>query len=120
VINSILNFFISPAFAEGGLGAGPAAPSAASSFSLPLMLAVFVGFVYFTVWRPQNKRAKEQRAMFNALAKGDEIVTAGGLVGKVSRISQSYIVLALTDGVEVTLQKSAVTSVLPKGTMKSV
>jgi preprotein translocase subunit YajC len=118
VITSILDFFISPAYAETAMGPAPA--SAASSLTLPLIMAVFIGFLYFTVWRPQNKRASETRDMLKALSKGDEVVTAGGLVGKVNKISQSYIGLAITDTVEITVQKSAVVTVLPKGTMKSV
>jgi preprotein translocase subunit YajC len=115
---SLLDFFISPAAADT---MGPTAGnSAAASFSLPLMLVVFVAFIYFTVWRPQNKRAKEQRDMLNALTKGDEIVTTGGIAGKVSKITQTYIVLAVTDTVEITVQKSAVATVLPKGTLKAI
>jgi preprotein translocase subunit YajC len=112
---SLLDFFITPAQAAAG-----AAPSGVANLSLPLMLIVFVGFIYFTVWRPQNKRSQEQKDLLNSLTKGDEVVTIGGLVGKISKISQTYIVLALSDNVEVTMQKSSVATVLPKGTMKSV
>jgi preprotein translocase subunit YajC len=114
---NLLDFFIAPAQAAA-VGGNPA--SAAGSLTLPLMLAVFIGFIYFTVWRPQNKRAQEQKELLNSLTKGDEVVTIGGLVGKISKISQTYIVLALSDSVEVTMQKSSVATVLPKGTMKSV
>ncbi len=114
---SLLDFFITPAHAAA---VGGTAPSAAGSLTLPLMLAVFIGFIYFTVWRPQNKRAQEQKELLNSLTKGDEVVTIGGLVGKISKISQTYVVLALSDNVEVTMQKSSVATVLPKGTMKSV
>jgi preprotein translocase subunit YajC len=116
---SLLDFFISPAGADTGMGP-TAGSSTAANFSLPLMLVVFVAFLYFTVWRPQNKRAKEQRDMMNSLTKGDEIVTAGGIVGKVSKITQSYVVMAVSDTVEITVQKSAVATVLPKGTLKAI
>jgi preprotein translocase subunit YajC len=115
---SLLDFFITPAQAAAAMGGNPS--SSAASFSLPLMLVVFVGFIYFTVWRPQNKRAQEQKDLLNSLTKGDEVVTIGGLVGKISKISQTYIVLALSDNVEVTMQKSSIATVLPKGTMKAV
>jgi preprotein translocase subunit YajC len=117
VIDSLLNFFITPAHADA---MAPAGPSAASSLSLPIMLVFFIVFLYLTVWRPQSKRAKEQANLLNSITKGDEVVTVGGLVGKVTKISQTYIVLALNDSVEVTMQKSSVSTVLPKGTMKSI
>jgi preprotein translocase subunit YajC len=68
--------------------------------------------------RPQMKKQKEHRAMIDALAKGDEVVTAGGLLGKVSKIGDAYIGVELATGVEVQLQRSAVVQVLPKGTLK--
>ena len=68
--------------------------------------------------RPQMKKQKEHRAMIDALAKGDEVVTAGGMLGKVSKIGDAYIGIELAAGVEVQLQRSAVIQVLPKGTLK--
>lgn len=83
---------------------------------LPLVLMFVV--LYFVMIRPQMKKQKEHRAMIEALAKGDEVVTAGGLLGKVSRLGEGYISVELAAGVEVQLQRSAVVQVLPKGTMK--
>lgn len=117
IFDSILNFFITSANAEpSAMGQ----PQQGSSFSLVLMLVLFLGFIYFTVWRPQSKRARETREMLNALAKGDEVVTIGGILGKIAKITDNYIVLSITDNVEITVQKSSVANALPKGTIKSV
>ena len=83
---------------------------------LPLVLMFVV--LYFVVTRPQMKRQKEHKAMIEALAKGDEIVTAGGVAGKISKLGDSYIGLEVADGVEIQLQRSAISQVLPKGTLK--
>jgi preprotein translocase subunit YajC len=74
--------------------------------------------LYFVMIRPQMKKQKEHRAMIDALAKGDEVVTAGGLLGKVSKIGDAYIGVEMATGVEVQMQRSAVVQVLPKGTIK--
>jgi preprotein translocase subunit YajC len=74
--------------------------------------------LYFVMIRPQMKKQKEHKAMIDALAKGDEIVTSGGLIGKVSKIGDGYLGLELAAGVEVQMQRSAVVQVLPKGTIK--
>ena len=84
---------------------------------LPLLLMFAV--LYFVMIRPQMKKQKEHRAMIDALAKGDEVVTAGGLLGKVSKMGDTYIGVELAAGVEVQLQRSAVVQVLPKGTLKA-
>jgi len=83
---------------------------------LPLLLMFAV--LYFVMIRPQMKKQKEHRSMIDALAKGDEIVTAGGLLGKVSKIADAYISVELATGVEVQMQRQAVVQVLPKGTLK--
>jgi preprotein translocase subunit YajC len=83
---------------------------------LPLLLMFAV--LYFVMIRPQMKKQKEHRAMIDALAKGDEVVTAGGLLGKVSKIGDSNIGVEIASGVEVQMQRSAVVQVLPKGTLK--
>jgi preprotein translocase subunit YajC len=76
--------------------------------------------MYFLMIRPQQKRAKEQKAMMEALAKGDEVVTAGGVLGKISKIADLYITLEISSGAELVVQKSAITLVLPKGTLKAL
>lgn len=83
---------------------------------LPLVLMFVV--LYFVMIRPQMKKQKEHRAMIDALAKGDEVATAGGLLGKVTRLNEGFMSLEIANGVEVQIQRSAVIQVLPKGTIK--
>ena len=111
-----MSFFISEAFAE----AAPAAaqqPSLLESF-LPLIL-IFAVF-YFLMIRPQSKRAKEHKKMLDALAKGDEVVTSGGLLGKVTDLGENFVEVELADNVRVKVQRPAITAVMPKGTLSSL
>jgi len=109
--------FISSAFAQTAPAAAPAGDMMSSLTSmLPLVLMFVV--LYFVMIRPQMKKQKEHRAMIEALAKGDEIATAGGLLGKVSKLGDGYLSLEIASGVEVQVQRSAVVQVLPKGTIK--
>jgi len=87
--------------------------------SIILLLAMFA-IMYFLLIRPQMKRAKEQRAMVEALQKGDEVVAAGGLVGRITKLSDQYLTLEVAPNTEVVMQRTAVQVVLPKGTLKSV
>ena len=107
-----MDFLISPAYAQAA-GAQP------SPYSPLIMLAVFFAVFFFFVIRPQMKRAKEQRAMIAALAKGDEVLTNGGLLGRVEEIGDQFVVLEVADKVSVKMQKQAIAAVLPKGTLKS-
>jgi preprotein translocase subunit YajC len=84
---------------------------------LPIIL-MFV-LLYFLMIRPQMKRAKEQRAMIDALQKGDEVATAGGVLGKITKVADSYVTVEIAPNVEVSVQKAAVQTLLPKGTLKS-
>ncbi|HFE32071.1 MAG TPA: preprotein translocase subunit YajC [Gammaproteobacteria bacterium] len=113
-----MSFFISDALAEGA-AAAPAAGSAEGSMMglLPLVL-IFVLF-YFMLIRPQAKRAKEHKNMVAALAKGDEIVTQGGLLGKVTEVGDSFLSVQIADGVVVKVQRQSVSTLVPKGTIKS-
>jgi preprotein translocase subunit YajC len=106
--------FISTAFAQTA-----PAPAGDMVSSLTTMLPLVLMFVvlYFIMIRPQMKRQKEHRAMIDALAKGDEVATAGGLLGKISKLGDTYLHVELTTGVEVQVQRSAVVQVLPKGTL---
>ncbi len=105
---------ISNAYAQGA--AAPAQDG--GGLSMILLFVMFVAF-YFLLVRPQQKRAKEQKAMIDALQKGDEVATVGGLLGRVSKIGDNYVGIEIADNVVVQVQKSAVQSVLPKGTIKS-
>ncbi|WP_159064946.1 preprotein translocase subunit YajC [Thaumasiovibrio subtropicus] len=89
---------------------------------LIFMLVMFGAIFYFMIYRPQAKRVKEHKSLMEAMGKGDEVLTGGGLVGKITKISaeNDYIVIALNDNNEVTIKKDFVTAVLPKGTMKSL
>lgn len=114
---SLLDFFITSAYADT---AATTAPQAGGGYSIFIMCGIFLAFMYFAVMRPQNKRAKEQRDLLNSLTKGDEVITAGGILGKIAKVTDNYVVLSLTDNVEITLQKSSVAGALPKGTLKSI
>jgi preprotein translocase subunit YajC len=116
MMDQILSFFVTNAYADT---APVAAPQGGGTLFM-LMFAVFFVFMYFAVWRPQNRRASEQRNLLASLAKGDEVITSGGLMGRISKVTEQYIGLALNDNVEIMMQKSAVVSVLPKGTLKSI
>ncbi|MGE0330871.1 MAG: preprotein translocase subunit YajC [Ramlibacter sp.] len=109
--------FISSAFAQTAPAAAAGGGMQSSLMSmLPLVLMFVV--LYFVMIRPQMKRQKEHRAMIDALAKGDEVATAGGMLGKVTKLGDIYIGIEVAEGVEVQLQRSAVVQVLPKGTIK--
>ncbi len=109
--------FISSAFAQTAPAAAAGGDMQSTLMSmLPLLLMFAV--LYFVMIRPQMKKQKEHRAMIEALAKGDEVVTAGGLLGRVSKIGEAYIGVELASGVEVQMQRNAVVQVLPKGTLK--
>lgn len=107
---------ISNAYAQAA--AGQAQPGFDIMSVLP-MVAILILF-YFLLIRPQQKRAKETKAMLEALQKGDEVVTAGGLVGRITKISESYVGLEIADKIEITVQRPAVSLVLPKGTLKGL
>lgn len=110
---SLLDFVISPAFAQ----AASPAPNPIFQFAPLVVLGVIF---YFMLIRPQMKRTKEHRQMLGALAKGDEAVTSGGIAGKVTNIGENYVSLEVSDGVSIKIQKAAITSVLPKGTLKAL
>lgn len=113
-------FFISDAYAQ----TAPAAQGAEGSFMPIIMMVVLFVVFYFLLIRPQTKRQKEHKAMVDALNKGDEVITAGGMVGKITELTDQYVTLqvAAVDGkpVELSMQRAAVQTLLPKGTMKSL
>lgn len=85
-----------------------------------LLIVLMFGVLYFLMIRPQMKRAKEHKAMVEALQKGDEVISAGGVLGKVTKINESYVTLEVANGIEMQFQRSAVQVVLPKGTIKNI
>ena len=96
---------------------------APSGGPVPLDLFIIVAFAvvfYLIVWRPQSKRAKEHRELVSGLAKGDEIITNGGLVGRITKVEEQFIIFEAADNVELKLQKGAVMQALPKGTIKNI
>lgn len=109
-------FFISNAYAATATNALGLGGNLTSFLPLVLMFVV----MYFLMIRPQQKRAKEQRAMMDALAKGDEVVTAGGMLGRVVKVVDAYVTIEVASGTEVTVQKSSITTLLPKGTLKAL
>jgi preprotein translocase subunit YajC len=107
--------FISSAFAQSTPAAGSDMLSSLGGM-LPLVLMFVV--LYFVMIRPQMRRQKEARAMIEALAKGDEVATAGGVIGSITELGEQYLTLEITKGVEIRIQRNAVVQVLPKGTIK--
>ncbi|MBV8125567.1 MAG: preprotein translocase subunit YajC [Burkholderiaceae bacterium] len=106
-------FFISNAYAQSASGGG-----AESSLMGMLPLVLMFVVLYFVMIRPQMKRQKEHKTMIEALGKGDEVVTNGGMLGKVSKLTESIVTLEVANGVEIQVQRSSVVQVLPKGTVK--
>ena len=111
-----MNLLISDAWADGPAAAAGAAPGGS------IMQFVFLGGIfllfYFLIIRPQSKRAKEHKALVDSLAKGDEVVTNGGIIGRVSQVGETFLGVEIADGVEVKIQRHMVAAVLPKGTIK--
>ncbi|NUU02778.1 preprotein translocase subunit YajC [Herbaspirillum robiniae] len=109
--------FISDAFAQTATAAPGGMLGNLTSF-LPIILMFVV--LYFLMIRPQMKRQKEQKAMMDALGKGDEVVTSGGMLGRITKVSDAYITIEVSEGNEIIVQKGAVTTLLPKGTIKAL
>ncbi len=111
-----MNLLISDALAQTPAPAG--APEANPFMTLIMLAVMFVAFYFFLI-RPQAKRAKEHKAMVAALAKGDEVATMGGALGRVTDLSDQYVTLEIAKGVNIMVQRHAIQTVLPKGTIKS-
>ena len=106
-------------FSSTAHAAGEAAQQPSMMANL-LMIAVFIAIFYFLIWRPQSKRAKEHRALVDSLGVGSEVVFAGGLMGKITKIEGDFAVVELSRGVEVKVQRASVISVLPEGTLNNL
>ncbi|UYM16581.1 preprotein translocase subunit YajC [Endozoicomonas euniceicola] len=106
--------FISPAYADGAVAAGPGMAGQL------IMLGGFVLIFWLLIWRPQSKRAKEHKNLIAGLNKGDEVVTSGGILGKVTNTTDEFVTLQVADNMELNFQKSSVAATLPKGTIKAI
>ena len=111
----LIDLLITPAYAQSA----PGSMFGGDLMAFLPMVAIFVVF-YFLLIRPQQKKAKEAKAMLEALQKGDEVVTAGGILGKISKISDQYMTIEVAPGTEITVQRGAVSQLLPKGTVKAL
>jgi preprotein translocase subunit YajC len=112
----LFNLLIPVAYADTPANAAPQG----GGFSFIIIMVAFFLFIYFAIWRPQSKRAKEQQSLLSSLTKGDEVITSGGILGKITKITDQYLTLNVSNNVDITLQKSSVLTVLPKGTLKSI
>ncbi|MET4693966.1 preprotein translocase subunit YajC [Endozoicomonas lisbonensis] len=106
--------FISPAYADGAVPAGP------GMMGQLIMLGGFVLIFWLLIWRPQSKRAKEHKNLIAGLNKGDEVVTTGGILGKVTNTTEEFVTLQVADNMELNFQKASVAATLPKGTIKAI
>ena len=111
-----MSFLIPAAYADA---AAPAAGPAGTGFEW-IFLVGFLVIFYLMIWRPQAKRAKEQKNLLSSLQKGDEVVTTGGIAGKITKVSDAFVVLEVSDTVEMKFQKGAIAATLPKGTLKAI
>jgi preprotein translocase subunit YajC len=107
--------FSALSFAEAPVGDSPMGITGQIIF-----LGGFLAIFYFLLWRPQSKRQKEHKELIGALAKGDEVVTAGGMLGKVIKVTDDFVVVEVGNGIQLPIQKVAVAMALPKGTIKDV
>ena len=114
MISTISQLFVNNAYADGG------APTQGGDLMQFLPLVALLAVFYFLILRPQQKRAKEQKAMIEALQKGDEVATLGGILGKVTKVGEDNVAVEIADNVVIQVQKAAVQNVLPKGTIKSI
>ena len=108
-----MDFLIASAHAQTGAPAG-------SPYQPLIMMVIFIAIFYFLLIRPQMKRAKEHRTMVSQLAKGDEVLTNGGIAGRIEDVGDAFVTLEITSGVRIKVQKHAVGNVLPKGTLKDI
>ena len=115
LMDLLQNLFIGTAAAQDA--AGPAAPSLVNALFLPVMLIVVF---YFLLIRPQQKKQKEHKAMVDALAVGTEIVTGGGVLGKVTEVGEQFVTVEVANGVNIKVQRHSIGAVLPKDTIKNV
>ena len=105
---------------SSAMAAGATPASQGSGYGSIIFLVLIVAFMYFMVWRPQQKKAKAQRELVASVAVGDEVMTGSGIIGKVAKVYDNYLDMEVTEGSAITLQKNAIGTVLPKGTIASI
>jgi len=108
-----MSFFISDAHAAAPAPAG-------GGFEFLIMIVIFFAIMYFMIIRPQQKKQKEHNALLASLAKGNEVVTSGGVIGKITNIGENLVEIKVAEGMNIRVQRHAITSVMPKGTMKNL
>jgi len=111
-----MSFFISQAHAAAEAGSEP------GSMNFMFMMAIFAGIFYFMIYRPQAQRTKAHKTLMDSMGKGDEVLTTGGLIGRIVKFSEEneYVQIELNEGNVISLKKDFITAVLPKGTLKSI
>lgn len=113
-----MSFLINDAYAAADAAVNTAAPASDGTFSIIMMVAM-VAIFYLLLWRPQSKRAKEHRNLISGIQKNDEVVTSGGILGKVTQVEEKFLTISIAEGVDIKLQRSAISAVLPKGSLKA-
>lgn len=106
---------INPVFAQA-----PGGPSSGGGIESMILIVVMFAVLYFLMIRPQMKRAKEHKTLIDALQKGDEVIAAGGVLGRVNKLNENYVTLEVAENVEIQIQRPSVQLVLPKGTLKNI
>jgi preprotein translocase subunit YajC len=109
-----MSLLVSDAYAQSAGG-----PLGGGGVGQIIILVVFVGVFYFLLIRPQQKRMKDQQAMLSRLSAGDEVVTSGGILGRITEVNDTFVTLEIADGVRIKVQKAQITQLMPKGTLKS-
>lgn len=110
-----MSFFIQNAYAASSI-----TTAQDGGMTSILFLLAFLGIFYLLIWMPQAKRVKQHRELVSNLNKGDEVVTSGGILGRINKVADDFVVLAITENVEITIQKAAISAMVPKGTLKTI
>lgn len=116
----LINVQVLAADSGSSASAGTSGGTGSSAMAQGLLLVAFAVIFYFLILRPQNKRAKEHQQLVTGLQKGDEVITTGGLLGRITRVADNFFIVAIAENVEVPVQKQAIATTVPKGTLKSI
>jgi preprotein translocase subunit YajC len=116
----ILGFFTMVAEVQAEDAAAGVGMGSSNAMAQGLLLVAFAAIFYFLILRPQNKRSKAHQQLITGLQKGDEVITSGGMMGRISRVTDNFFIITIAEGVDVPVQKQAVTTTVPRGTVKSL